>query len=146
MGQDIIASRMTALGHAADALLERETLTGEELSDILSRFPPSQPPADLQSYIVRAPRNFSPLLCSSVRFCTRGYAGCCFAESFWIQIHVSYWTAGLYCRKYISAVPAAAGFGASQELIVHTVCLQEEMSADFAKESPAAALLESVTR
>lgn len=81
MAQDIIASRMTALGHAADALLERETLTGQELSDILSRFPASQPPADLQSYIVRALRSFNPLMCSPVWFCARGYAGCCTAES-----------------------------------------------------------------
>ena len=46
---------MAALGNAADALLERQTLTGEELSDILARFPASQPPPELQSYIVGAP-------------------------------------------------------------------------------------------
>ena len=77
MVQDIIASRMTALGHAADALLERETLTGEELSDILSRFPASQPPADLQSYIVRASRSSSPVCAFLSVSLPEGMHACC---------------------------------------------------------------------
>ncbi len=62
---------MTALGHAADAILERQSLTGEELTEILDRFPAAETPAELQSYIVSViilstppppPGGLSPLL------------------------------------------------------------------------------------
>ena len=61
VAQEIIAARMTALGQAADALLDKQSLSGDELAELLARFPATAIPPELQQYIVSSFPAIGPL-------------------------------------------------------------------------------------